>query len=217
MRRNTSNAPEANATPPPTSVRRLPIARDDAALVAGLRAGEAWAGALFFDRYAPQVERILRRILGSDEHLGDLVHDAFVQAMVSLPRLREAEALVGWIQAIATHTAYRAIRSRKARRWLQFWAPSTLPEPWIDELDPERGEAYRRTYAVLESLSAHERVAFALRYIDGMDLARLAEACDVSLATIKRRLVRAEQKFAAAARRDEILKTWLEEGGRWAI
>src|SRR5262245_5365849 len=58
-------------------VRQLPFVRDDAALVVGLRAGEAWARAALFDRYAPQVERILRRILGHDQHtdFADLIHD----------------------------------------------------------------------------------------------------------------------------------------------
>src|SRR4051812_32799009 len=64
-------------------VRALPVrqrdGRDDVALVAGLRAGEAWARAALFDRYAPHVERILRRVLGNDRHgdMADLVQEAF--------------------------------------------------------------------------------------------------------------------------------------------
>jgi RNA polymerase sigma-70 factor (ECF subfamily) len=68
---------------------------------------------------------------------------------------------------------------------------------------------------LLGRLPSDERIAFALRHIEGMELGRLAEACGVSLATIKRRLARAEQRFARAAARDEVLKRWLEEGGRW--
>ena len=60
-----------------------------------------------------------------------------------------------------------------------------------------------------------ERVAFVLRYVEGMDLGQVAETCRVSLSTIKRRLARAEGRFARAAKRDEVLTTWLEEGGRW--
>ncbi len=199
------------------SVVALPSVAGDVALVEGLRSGEAWARAALFDRYAPQVERILRRILGSDRHteIADLCHDTFVQALQSVDRLREAEALAGWMQSIAAHTAFRAIRSRRARRWLFFWEPAELPEVSVEGVDPELVEAYRRTYAVLDRFPAAERVAFALRYIEGMDVARVAEVCDVSLATIKRRLARAEQRFARAARRDEVLRPWLEQGGRW--
>jgi RNA polymerase sigma-70 factor (ECF subfamily) len=198
-------------------VRALPIVRDDVALVAGLRAGEAWARAALFDRYAPHVERILRRVLGNDRHgdMADLVQDAFVQALASIEGLREAEALLSWMQTIAARTAFRAIRARKARAWLKFWEPSEVPDPPVDGGDPDVLEAYRHTYALLDRMPAEERLIFALRYIDGMELERIAEIREVSLATLKRRLSRAEQRFAHAAQRDSVLRPWLEEGGRW--
>jgi RNA polymerase sigma-70 factor (ECF subfamily) len=68
---------------------------------------------------------------------------------------------------------------------------------------------------VLDNMPDAERVVFALRYVDGMELSPIAVACEISLATVKRRLARAEQRFAAAARRDNVLRAWLEEGNRW--
>ena len=203
---------------PRSVVRTLPGMRDDTALVEGLGAGEPWARAALFERYATPIERMLRKILGPDQHteIADVLHDVFVQALASLDRLRDPRAVLSWMQAIAAHTAYRTIRARRARRWLHFWAPATLPEVTAPEIDEEILDAYRRTYALLDRLPADERVAFALRYIDGMELAQLAVVCDVSLATLKRRLVRAEQRFAAGARNDTILRRWLEEGGRWS-
>lgn len=198
-------------------VRALPVTRDESALLEGLRSGESWAKAALYDRYAPHVERILRRILGGDrrDELVDLVHDAFVQALASIERVRDPKALLGWMQAIAAHTAFHAIRARRARRWLTFWRPESLPERSADPCDHEAAEAYRRTYAILDNMPADERVAFALRHIDGMELTEVASACDVSLATIKRRLAKADERFAAAASKDEALAVWLEEGGRW--
>ena len=198
-------------------VKRLPFVRDDAALVAGLRAAEPWARAALFDRFAPQVERVLQRILGRDLHtdIEDLLHDTFVQALASLDRLRDPAAMLGWMQSIAAHTAYRAIRARRARRWLRFLEPSELPDIHVDGVAPEHVEAYRRTYALLERMPAAERIAFALRHVDGMELGRLAEINDCSLATIKRRLAKAERRFARAAERDEVLRPWVVEGGRW--
>jgi RNA polymerase sigma-70 factor (ECF subfamily) len=198
-------------------VRHLPAVRDDLALVQGLRAGETWARAALFDRCAPDVERILRRVLGHEAHtdMADLVHDTFVQALASIDHLRDPGALRGWMQAIATHTAYRTIRSRRVRRWLRFWEPALIPEVPVDDVDPDVREAFRRTYDVLDRLPADERIVFVLRYIEGMDLGQVAETCRVSLSTIKRRLGRAEARFARAARNDDVLRSWLEEGGRW--
>jgi RNA polymerase sigma-70 factor (ECF subfamily) len=195
----------------------LPSVRDDTALLEGLHAGEAWAKAALFERYAPQVQRVLRKILGPQPRLEmpDVIHEVFVQALASVDRLREAAAMSAWMYAVTTRTAFRLLRAQRARRWLQFWEPAELPEISCAEVDLELVEAYRRTYAVLDRMPADERIVFALRYIEGMELTPLAMACDVSLATVKRRLGRAEQRFAAAARRDEVLRTWLSEGDRW--
>ena len=190
---------------------------DDAELVAGLRRGESWARDAFFDRYAPLVERTLRRVLGRDVHtdLADLIHDAFVQALESIARLREPEALPGFVRAIAANVACNAIRSRQARRWLRFWEPSALPDVPARDVDPSVHDAYVRTYAALDRLGARERTAFALRHIEGLELTDVADACGVSLATVKRVLRRAEERFVAIATGDPVLRGWLEEGGRW--
>jgi RNA polymerase sigma-70 factor, ECF subfamily len=199
------------------TVRPLPIRQDDAAIVAGLRQSEAWARAAFFERYAPAVERIVRKVLGHSKHdeIAEMIHETFLQALASLNRLREPSALLAWMQTIATHTARKAIRARRARRWLVFWAPADVPDMSIDGVAPEVAEAYRKTYALLDRLPADERVAFVLRYVEGLEVYRVAELCDVSLATMKRRLERAEKRFATAARADSILREWLEDGGRW--
>jgi len=198
-------------------VRQLPVVRDDTALLAGLRAGETWAKAALFERYAPHVQRLLRKILGSQPslELPDLIHDVFVQALPSVGQLRDAGAMLAWMQAITARTAYRALRAQRVRGWLRFWEPIELTEISSEAVDTDALEAYRRTYAVLDRMPADERIVFALRYIDSMELSPIAVMCDVSLATVKRRLVRAEQRFAAAAQRDEVLRTWLSEGNRW--
>jgi len=54
-----------------------------------------------------------------------------------------------------------------------------------------------------------------LRFIEEMPLDDVAATCNVSLATVKRRIGRAEQRFVAIARRDPILRPLVEEGRRW--
>ena len=82
--------------------------------------------------------------------------------------------------------------------------------------DASGSEALRATYAVLEKLPADERIAFALRFVEGLELTQVAEACAVSLATIKRRLAKAEARFLALAGRQPALEPWLSGGGRWS-
>lgn len=198
-------------------VRMPQPARTDEEIVRGVLAGEVWAAAALLDRYGPMVERLIRRVMGHDPDLEDLVHDAFTTILGSIHQVRDAEAIKGWIAQVAVHTAHRSIRRRRAARWVFFWQKdeSPLPEPASEPAHGPR-EAVRRVYALLEQLPADERVPFALRYIDEMHLEDVARSCEVSLATVKRRLARAEKRFTAAARRDPVLQSWMEEGKRWA-
>ena len=193
----------------------VPEETDEAALVAGLRAGELWARLELFDRYAHHVERILGRVLGRDAELADVLHDTFVQAYTSVDSIRDPRAIKAWLSTVAVFTARGVIRRRSLRRWLRFWGPAELPEPEAPAADDATREALARTYAILGRLPVDERIAFTLRFVEGMDLTEVAATCRCSLATIKRRLARAEKRFLEAAKEDPVLGTRVE-GGRWA-
>jgi RNA polymerase sigma-70 factor (ECF subfamily) len=208
----------ANPSPSPRGeVMALPVQRSDADLVNGLKAGDAWARAVLLDRFGTLVERLVRRILGNERHvdIADVVHDAFVAVFSTVHTLRSPEALVSWVQSVATHTACKAIRRRRARAWLRFVAPEDLPDCSVHPPSEEAVEAHDRTYRILERFSATDRAVFALRFIDGMPLADVAAACGVSLATAKRRIARAEHRFMASALRDPVLAPWVRKGDRW--
>jgi RNA polymerase sigma-70 factor (ECF subfamily) len=68
---------------------------------------------------------------------------------------------------------------------------------------------------VLGRLPVDDRIAFSLRFIEGLELTEVARACGVSLNTIKRRLDRAERRFVALAAREPSLREWLDQGARW--
>jgi RNA polymerase sigma-70 factor, ECF subfamily len=189
---------------------------DGESLLSALRDGHPAAPAILFDRYAPRVQRILVRVLGVDRELADLLQEVFVRALSSLPRLKDGERLESWLTSIAVFTARECLRRRRRWRWLSPLAPADLPPVPVDAPDAESAEALRAVYAVLGGLAADERIAFALRFVEGLELAEVAAACGVSLATIKRRLAKAQERFVSGARREPALARWLEGGARWS-
>jgi RNA polymerase sigma-70 factor, ECF subfamily len=194
------------------------MAESDVALVQGLRADNAGAKAAFFARYAPEVERLITHLIGFDRELADILQEVFVQALSSLHNLRDPAALKPWLFRIATHSARRTLRSRSRRAWLRFFVDSdeeTRHEPTTPGPDVEGAESVHAVYTVLRKLPANERIAFALRHIDGMELSEVAASCSVSLATIKRRLNRAEARFLRCALSQPTLRAWVEESSRW--
>ncbi|HEY5959716.1 MAG TPA: sigma-70 family RNA polymerase sigma factor [Polyangiaceae bacterium] len=193
-------------------VVRLPIPESDGALVARLRSEPERARAALYDRYSADVLRVLCRVLGPDSELDDLLHEVFIVAMASIDKLRNENALRHWVTGIAIRKARRLIRWRKLRRLVKFVAPQDLPEREAITAPAEVTDALRQTYRILESLPTEDRIAFTLRQIDGMELAAIAELTGVSLATVKRRVARAQKSFVASARQDEVLAEWLERG-----
>jgi RNA polymerase sigma-70 factor, ECF subfamily len=216
------------APPPPPAGRSdqasgrvvpLPfLAEGEHALVQALLAGNAGAKTAFFTRYAPDVERLITHLIGLDRDLADILQEVFVQALSSIHALRDPAALKPWLLRIATHCARRTLRGRTRRNWLRFFVDAddeARSAPVSPAADIEGRETLHAVYGVLDRVPADERIAFALRYIDGMELTEIAAACSVSLATTKRRLYRAEERFLRLARKHPLLEQWVERGSRW--
>jgi RNA polymerase sigma-70 factor (ECF subfamily) len=194
---------------PPAPVIPLHRADSDVALVAALKAGDPAAGHALFSAYGEYVRRVLMRVMGPDPEIGDLAQDVFIAALESIHKLAQPGALRGWLAQIAVFHARHCLRGRKQWSILRFFAPENLPPGRAREVDFEASEALRATYRVLSSLPVDERIAFSLRFVEGMNLTDVAAACRVSLATAKRRLSRAEARFAQLARGEPALSEWM--------
>lgn len=191
----------------------VPLTRrvDDAELVRALLARAPWAGDELVRRYGTDVRRVLARILGGTSELPDLVHESMVRALSGLGELRKAEMLRSWLVGIAVRVAREHLRAKRKR-------PTSMPMEELPqasvEVDPDARRALARTFEILAQLPDEERIAFALRFIDGMKLEEVAASMDVSLATAKRRIARAEGIFVRRASSDPVLGPRLG-AGRW--
>lgn len=205
--------PRASGT---ARVQVLPlVGDDDEALLATVRRGGATAAAVVYDRFGDEVNRVVGRLLGPDADHDDVVHDAFVQILRGLPRLREVAALRGFVRAVTINTVRSELRKRRFRR--AFWSSDEAPEPIVDGLEREGAETVRRVYAILERLATDLRIAFTLRFVERHSLAEIAAMTQCSLATVKRRIARATQRFAEIAQGDDELARYVEGGSSWPI
>jgi RNA polymerase sigma-70 factor, ECF subfamily len=199
----------------PAVVRALPFVGDDSALVAAIRAGQTGAAVALVDRYGQHLERVLCRVLGPDQELADVLHDVIAHALANIDQVRDAANLKAWLTQVAVFSARGLIRRRRRRNWLSFWSPSDLPDVATTDVSPETRDVLAATYAVLAELPDDERIAFSLRFVDQMELADVASALGVSLATVKRILKRAEARFAAVAQRYPAVLDAMQQGSRW--
>lgn len=196
----------------------LSFVGDDVALVKALKANHPGAKATLFDRYIDHVERVVYHVIGVDSEAKDVVHDVFVNAFASIHGLSDPLALKAWLSRVAALTARKVLRTRSRRAWLRLFVDADQEmrhEPWGDGVNPEAMESVRETYALLAQMPVDERLVFSLRFIDGMELFEVALACGVSLATVKRRLRKAIDRFTRMAVRRPVLAEQLKGGARW--
>jgi RNA polymerase sigma-70 factor, ECF subfamily len=195
-----------------TLVADLPRgAIDDERLVAGLRAREPWATPALVQRYGGHVRRVLFRVFGTpDSEHADVFQDVITAAWQGVAQLHDARALKAWLTQIAVFTARNFLRGRQRRRWLSFLDDQNIPEVETAWAGPEMRDAAHAVYQIFERIPVDERIPFALRMLEGLGLEETAAACGISVATVRRRLTRAERRFFKLARQYESLDPWLE-------
>jgi RNA polymerase sigma-70 factor (ECF subfamily) len=185
---------------------------DDAVLVAAVRSGVPGAAERLWDRYSILVRRILRRVLGPSGDVEDGVQDAFLRLFRDLHALRDASALRSYLIGIALNVAKSELRRRRAKRWLLLSDDGAFLEgtPAGDPPPFESRAALVRLYEVLDRVGHERRVAFVLRYIEGLELAELSVVLGCSLATTKRRVAEAARRVSLLAAADPLLAPYLQ-------
>ncbi len=146
-----------------------------------------------FRSYAPYVARIGLRILGRADEVDDLVQDVFLSAHKHLPELRDPAALKGWLASIAVRAAQRRLKWRRLHSFLGFDSNEPDYARVVDSKASLEDQALiAAVFEALDTVRASERVAWSLRHLEGETMERVAELCECSLSTAKRRVQAAE-------------------------
>lgn len=180
----------------------------DADLARLARDKDPRAATLVWDRYSGMVRAVLFRSVGPSHDVEDLVQDVFIGFFKNIGTLRDPSSLRPFLVGITLRTAHSALRKKRVRRWLHLSDDGSVPEVPSHDSDPRTREALRRLYTILDELPDRERLAFVLRHAEGNELTETAAALDVSLATVKRMLQRAEAHVQKRARDDDLLSEW---------
>lgn len=196
--------------------RKGPVAfpSTDERLLEALKAKRPGTWLQFYDQFAPYVLGVLRKVMGPDRELEDLVQDIFARALEGIERVREADKIKPWLRGLTVFTARETLRRRKWRSWLPLGNPEVeedvIPFPTTTDALEER-LLLRKVKGVLDSMNVDDRLAFTLRHLEGLELTEVAETLKMSLSTAKRRIWRAEEEFRRACEKDRDLRACFEE------
>jgi RNA polymerase sigma-70 factor (ECF subfamily) len=186
---------------------------DDEGLVHALLQRDPEAPAALFDRYAPYIQRVIAKMVGySEPERPDLLHDVFVRALERIGDLKNPKALKSWMVGVAVLVTKEWLRRR--RRVGPPVTPQRAAERAGPSAPPEAIEALQSLHSLLDRLSEDDRAVFVLRFLEGMNLNEIAEGCDLSISTARRRVMRAENRFRTILPSFPALFERLKKGGQ---
>ena len=189
---------------------RAPVrAREEARLIARLKAGEIDAFDQLVEEYQALVHALTLRILGNAEDARDATQETFLKVFRHFAHFRGEASLKTWICRIALNQARSMERwwlRRRRDRTTSLDAPALPGEEDIlpgaaivesDRLSPEAEmlwrERGREIERALAQLKIDYRLAVILRDLQGLTYEEIAYVTGASLGTVKSRLARGRE------------------------
>jgi len=193
---------------PAISVREQLKLTDDSGVVTAFLGGEERAFEELVVRYQTRLLNFIYRTVGDRERAEDLVQEVFIRVYRHLHRFDRSKKFSTWVYTIASNLAKNELRNRSRNPLVLF---QTVKKNWQDEDRPLEFEdsstrpddMYRKRHLrelvedTVSKLPEHHREVFVLRELEGKSYEEIAEITACNLGTVKSRLNRARNAFAA--------------------
>jgi len=153
--------------------------------------GDAQAIKSLYDRFAPRVYAVVRRIAGSDDLAQDYAQEAWIRALRALPTFRGDSRFSTWLHRIAVNAALQALRKSETRQRREAPIPDQLP------VAPDAGDVFlqRRLTRALDRLPEGMRRVLILHDVEGYTHEEIGEVLGVTAGTSKSQLSKARAKM----------------------
>jgi RNA polymerase sigma-70 factor, ECF subfamily len=155
--------------------------------------------AAIYHRALPHVYGYLLSRCGNVSLAEDLTAETFMAAVDAAAKPDPPRITVPWLIGVARHKLADHWRRSVRDEWSQAAAArpdDAVEDPWTEWLDAEAA------YAALRSLSAPQRAALTLRYLDGLPVADVAAHLGRSLHATETLLARSRAALRAVYREE---------------
>jgi RNA polymerase sigma-70 factor (ECF subfamily) len=207
---------EANVTPTRNGQDRIrqdglpetPGLPDERVLLAGLKSGHEPTYELLLTHFQQPVYSLVQRLIDDGNEAADVTQEVFFKIFRSVGQFRGDSSLKTWIYRIAVNEAYNR------RRWFgRHRKPEIgmeLPEPGRSHLDHLHdtsrspydlalNDEWKEAIALaLAGLNPAYRSAVVLRDLEDLSYEEIADILEVSLGTVKSRILRGREALRRA-------------------
>ena len=164
--------------------------RSDRELVYAARDGDMPAFDALFYRYRDGIFRLGLAITKDPSAAEEIVVDTFARAHRALARLEPDDSLRPWLYRVAVNLSYnRRPRKNVVLSSLDDAAGETFAnEEGSPSLLAEQAEVRRIILESVDGLGPKHRLVVVLHYMNGLNLAEIAQVVDCPVGTVKSRL-----------------------------
>jgi RNA polymerase sigma factor (sigma-70 family) len=173
----------------------------DTQLTRAAQSGDAASLGVLLERHRAPLYALALRFLGYGPDAQDAVQDAFLTALRTIDRLREPEAVGGWLRGIQRNVCLRRLRERQGE--IHFERPEreielTFLESSVEEAI-ENLTMREWVWSALGRLPENLQLTVALRYFSGhSSYKEISAVLGVPMGTVKSRLNTAKLMLAGA-------------------
>jgi len=182
----------------------FPVRGEEASILTELKSGSEEAYAWLIDRFHQPVYGLVYRMLNDPADAADTTQEVFLKVFRGMRRFQGEASLKTWIYRIAIHEA-----SNHRRWWFRHKGRETSMEQEVTPthalhetlVDPGQSpfenaaqeEVRAKVEAELRQVQEPYRTTVILRDIEGLSYEEIAEILEVSLGTVKSRLMRGRE------------------------
>src|SRR5205807_4350198 len=182
----------------------IAVRAEEASIIAELKSGSEEACTWLITHYHQPIYSLVYRILSDPADAADTTQEVFLKVFRGMKRFNGESSLKTWLYRIAIHEA-----SNQRRWWFRHKSKETSMEAHMDEDGntfglcdtlADRGESPMETLAheeirarvelELKQIAEPYRTTVVLRDIEGLAYEEIAEVLQISLGTVKSRLIR---------------------------
>jgi RNA polymerase sigma-70 factor, ECF subfamily len=182
----------------------LSLPQPDLAVLRKAQRGDERAFAVIVRTYeAPVYNYILRLTNGERALAEDLTQEVFLRVFQGLPRFSLRCKFTTWLFQVTKNRVLDELRARERRPS----APVNLDDaPQLEVVDQpvERVEAINALWRSIEALPVDLKMALLLRDVVGLSYNEIADALEITLATVKWRIFKAREDVQVALARQGI-------------
>jgi RNA polymerase sigma-70 factor, ECF subfamily len=179
----------------------MALAQPDPDVLRKAQAGDERAFSIIMRQYELAVFNYVLRVVHDRELAEDLTQEIFLRVSRRLPGFSSQSLFTTWLFQVAKNRLIDELRALERRpRPIEI---EEVPELRAAEIPIERRETIDSIWSAVEQLNPDLRMALLLRDVVGLTYQEIADALEITMATVKWRIYHARGEVQRTVARDD--------------